>query len=65
MAVDHLETGLRGSVRTNEHLEGIRDIAGTKFPDILCVDSIGQTELFAYGDLRGCRGGKSLGRGSE
>ena len=54
MTVDHLIARLHGTIRTNENLKSIRDIACTKITDVLGVHRIGQTELLAHSHMRGC-----------
>ena len=64
MPVDHLETRLRRSARPHQDFKFIGYGPNAEATDILCIDSVSETELLAHGNL--CRriGNQLLGRDS-
>ena len=53
MTIHHLETGLCAGAGSHQNLKTIRDTTGTEPANILRIDGVRQTELFAYSHLRG------------
>ena len=61
MPVDHLITGLRGSVRTRNHFQSFLHPTQAEFLHITGVDGIGNTEVLSCRDVRRSRHRDMLG----
>ena len=60
VTIDHLIARLHGTVRTYQHLQFFGHLTSTEFTHILCINGIGQAELFTYSNLRWSRGCQGL-----
>ena len=65
MAVDHLETRLRGCAGTHQNLKGIRDISRTETTDIVRINRIRKAELLPYRHLCGSLSRNLLGTAND